>query len=217
MVKVYNFIIRVISCFIPFRKLRKKFKSHFMAHVMKFNLGNFSYYGKGTTVGNNKTIIGKYTSIAGNVSIGPGEHPILPLSTSPYFYLLPGLKKIGKPRTYCPPCLIGNDVWIGEKAFIRAGVKIGDGAVVGAHSCVLHDVPPYAVVGGVPAHIIKYRFSKEIIDKLVKLKWWDLPVSVVSELPFENVNAAIEKIEELRNRGGVSTSRIDYCKNFMFG
>lgn len=165
----------------------------------KMKVGKFTYYGNGTFVGNKQTVIGKYTSIAGNVAIGPGEHPLDKLSTSPYFYILPGLKKIEKPRVYCPPCSIGNDVWIGENAFIRAGVKIGDGAVIGACSCVLHDVPPYAVCGGVPARIIKYRFPKEIIEKLVKYKWWDLPDSVVSELPFNDIKEAVKQIESLRS------------------
>lgn len=203
-IKIYNFIIRIIAVFLIFPKLRRGFREIFTISVNKSKgiqckIGKFTYYGHGTFVGNNETVIGKYTSIADNVAIGPGEHPLDKLSTSPYFYVLPGLKKIEKPRTYCPACEIGNDVWVGENAFIRAGVKIGDGAVIGACSCVLHDVPPYAVFGGVPARIIKYRFSKEIIEKLVKLKWWNLPDSIVAELPFDDVNAAIEKIEELRN------------------
>lgn len=199
--KVYNFIIRLMGCFIPFRSARKRFKSTLMIknRAPNFSIGKFSYYGYGINIGNSKTTIGKYTSIAANVTIGPGEHPIDTLSSSPYFYSLPGLKQIDKPRTYCPPCEIGNDVWIGDKAFVRAGVKIGDGAVIGAHSLVLKDVPPYAVCGGVPARIIKYRFPKDIIEKLIKYKWWDLPDSVVAELPFDDVNAAVAKLEELRN------------------
>ena len=68
---------------------------------------------------------------------------------------------------------IGNDVWIGEDAKILSGVTIGDGAVIGANSLVTKNVPPYAVVGGVPAKIIKYRFPENVISRLLQIKWWD--------------------------------------------
>ena len=70
--------------------------------------------------------------------------------------------------------VIGNDVWIGKRAIIKAGVKIGDGAVVGAGAVVTKDVPPYAIVAGVPAKIIKYRFDEDTIAQLLKTKWWNL-------------------------------------------
>jgi acetyltransferase-like isoleucine patch superfamily enzyme len=68
---------------------------------------------------------------------------------------------------------IGNDVWIGDKVIVIGGITIGDGAVVGAGAVVTHDVPPYAIVAGVPAKVIKYRFDDEKIRKLLDLKWWD--------------------------------------------
>ena len=68
---------------------------------------------------------------------------------------------------------IGNDVWIGEAVFICDGITIGDGAIIGAHSVVTHDVPPYAIVAGAPAKFLRYRFSKDEIEKLRNLKWWD--------------------------------------------
>ncbi len=68
---------------------------------------------------------------------------------------------------------VGNDVWIGQDVVIKGGVKIGDGAVIGARSVVTRDVPPYAVVAGVPAKVIKYRFEQEKIDFLEKLQWWN--------------------------------------------
>ena len=72
-----------------------------------------------------------------------------------------------------PKTIIGNDVWIGDQCFIKAGVKVGDGAVIGAHAVVTHDVPPYAIVAGNPAKILRYRFSEEEISALLQTKWWE--------------------------------------------
>lgn len=71
--------------------------------------------------------------------------------------------------------VIGNDVWIGYDAIIMPGVKIGDGAIIGTRAIVTNDVPPYTIVGGIPAKVIKKRFSDDIILKLLKIKWWDWP------------------------------------------
>lgn len=71
------------------------------------------------------------------------------------------------------PIKIGNDVWIGRDAKIMDGVSVGDGAVVATGSIVTKDIPPYAIVGGVPAKVIKYRFDEVTIEKLLELKWWD--------------------------------------------
>ena len=68
--------------------------------------------------------------------------------------------------------IIGNDVWIGEDVKLKGGVTIGDGAIVAMGAVVTKDVPPYAIVGGVPAKIIRYRFSKEVIDELMRIRWW---------------------------------------------
>lgn len=84
-------------------------------------------------------------------------------------------------RTQYQSIEIGNDIWIGANAIILPHVKIGDGAIVGAGAVVTHDVPPYAIVGGIPAKIIRYRFSPEIIESLLRIQWWDWPVSRIYE------------------------------------
>ena len=76
---------------------------------------------------------------------------------------------------------IGNDVWIGANAVILSGVHIGDGAVIGAGAIVTKDVEPYAIVGGVPARVIRYRFTREIIDAFLRIKWWDWPLEKIEE------------------------------------
>ena len=77
---------------------------------------------------------------------------------------------------------------------------IGDGAIIGAHSVVTHDVPPYAVVAGVPARVIKYRFTPEIIEKLLNLKWWDYPEDFIVNLPFDNIEKCIDLLEKNKEK-----------------
>ena len=121
--------------------------------------------------------IGKFCSIAKEVFIGLGAHPMDGFSMSPLFYrrnnplgielinMDVGIEEYQK-------IIIGNDVWIGTRATIMDGVNIGHGAVIAANAVVTKDVPPYAVVAGVPARIIKYRFGEDKIKKLLSLEWW---------------------------------------------
>ncbi|MDH6342506.1 acetyltransferase-like isoleucine patch superfamily enzyme [Parabacteroides sp. PFB2-12] len=78
--------------------------------------------------------------------------------------------------------VIGNDVWVGYEAVIMAGVHIGDGAIIGTRAVVTKDVPPYTIVGGVPAREIRKRFDEATISKLLKLQWWDWPVDKIQEV-----------------------------------
>lgn len=79
------------------------------------------------------------------------------------------------------PILVGNDVWIGQRAMVMSGVTIGDGAVIGAGAVVTKDVPDYAIVAGNPARLIRFRFAPEIIEKYKALKWWDWPDDVIAQ------------------------------------
>lgn len=133
-------------------------------------------------------VIGKFCSIASFCIIGPNNHPIDWISTSPKLYtLIDMVGKSGYIETKKPP-VIGNDVWIGTHSVIFKGIHIGDGAIIAAGSIVTKDVPPYAIVGGTPAKLIKYRFEDEIIDKLLKLKWWEL-----NENELKSMRDLIEK------------------------
>ena len=122
--------------------------------------------------------IGQFCSISDDVIIGGAEHPIDWVSTSPVFQ---NVKHSGPKKRFSKHnfegiarTVIGNDVWVGKRVIIKAGIKIGDGAVIGAGAVVTKDVPPYAVVAGVPGKVLKYRFDEETIAKLLKLKWWNL-------------------------------------------
>jgi acetyltransferase-like isoleucine patch superfamily enzyme len=131
---------------------------------------------------NAEVIIGKYCSFAHGVKILlGGEHRVDWATTYPFNALLQSFNYIqGHPKTK-GNVIIGNDVWVGMNAVILSGIKIGDGAVIAACSLVVKDVPAYAIVGGNPAKVIKYRFDEKKIKGLLALKWWDWPIEKVIE------------------------------------
>lgn len=139
-------------------------------------IGDFTYGSPDIQFWDNKThlTIGKFCSIATNVTIMlGGEHRTDWISTYPFNALIGEFSDIeGHPATK-GDIVIGNDVWIAGGAKIMSGVTIGDGAVIGANALVTKDIPPYAVCGGIPAKVIKYRFSKKTIKKLLEIRWWD--------------------------------------------
>lgn len=138
-------------------------------------VGDYSYIAKNSSICN--CDIGKFCSIGPNFCCGLGIHPINGISTSPFFYST--AKQNGS--TLCKEnkieeslhTTIGNDVFIGANVTVLDGVRIGDGAVVGAGAVVTKDIPPYAVVVGVPAEIKKFRFEAKTIEALLASKWWD--------------------------------------------
>ena len=189
--------------------LNKLHLTRYYRRTKKCNVGEHTYFAHSTHIASKKNVfIGKYCSLANGVCIGIGNHPYNILTTHPFTYMdndiqLYGDMPVAKEnrikiedvkKTY-----IGNDVWIGHNATIISGVKVGDGAIIAAGAVVTKDVEPYAIVGGVPAKVIKYRFPKEIINQLLEVKWWDLPYKEVAKLPFENVEKCISIVRDYRN------------------
>ncbi len=155
--------------------------------------------------GRARFIAGKYCSIAGGVVICLGDHRTDIFTTYPFQALRSFWQNVPKDvadHVSKGDVILGNDVWIGARAFIGSGVTIGDGAVIGAHAVVTRDVPPYAVVAGNPARILRYRFDDETIAALLRAAWWNLPDeavdSLIPSLMANDVAALLQKIDALR-------------------
>ena len=142
-------------------------------------------------INHDKLIIGKFCSIACGAKFifNSANHTLSSLSTYPFpiFFEEWGLdvKNITNAWDNKGDIVIGNDVWIGYEAVIMSGVTIGDGAIIGTRAVVTKDVPPYTIVGGVPAKLIRKRFSEDVISFLLEIRWWDWSKERIAE----NINA----------------------------
>jgi len=158
--------------------------------------------------------IGRYCSLATDISIGLGDHPIDWLSTHPFQFKNSFRFRVGhsfpeaeqyhshridKQNRRSSEVLItriGHDVWIANGAFIRTGITIGDGAIVAARSVVTKDVPPYAIVGGNPASVIRYRFPEAIIERLLALQWWRFAPWDMNGIQYHDIEACLDTLEK---------------------
>jgi acetyltransferase-like isoleucine patch superfamily enzyme len=174
--KLYQkIILKVDGGEIYSNKIRELYKNVYGIDIGKYTYGCFDFLKIAPNIK-----IGNFCSFAQNVRIVPRrEHPMEYISTHPFFFNSV-LGIVDNQRIPFNTLEIGNDVWIGEGAIITSKCsKIGNGAVIGAGSIVNKDVPPYAVVAGVPAKIIRYRFDDKTILKIQQSKWFDLDISTI--------------------------------------
>ncbi|EGK7485858.1 CatB-related O-acetyltransferase [Campylobacter lari] len=171
-------------------------------------IGSFSYTG---SILPYYVKVGRYCSIASNVEMFRYQHPLDRISTASFTYEKnhlfvnkASIEKIGEyfpikdynPSSSVKKLVIENDVWIGKDALLKQGIILGNGCVVGQRAVVTKDVPPYAIVAGVPAKIIRYRFDEKTIERLLKLKWWDYHFADFHDINLNlDINKYLDQLE----------------------
>ncbi len=153
--------------------------------------------------------IGNFCSFGARTSVNPFNHPADWLSIHEFQYHpksfdwveeYNGIERLTRTPDMFETVTIGHDVWMGHNVNVLPGVSVGDGAIIGAGSVVTKDVPPFAIAVGIPATIKKFRFSDKIIERLMRVKWWDLDLGDLSGLPYRNVERCLDLLEEIKAR-----------------
>ncbi len=170
------------------------------AKIGSTSIQSFTYIGENSEF--TYTEIGSFCSIGSEVTCGLGIHPQHFVSTYPGFYSDKAMGAyffgVNHSIEEHKSCKIGSDVWIGNRSIILGGINIGIGAIIAAGAVVTKDVPPYSIVAGVPAKIIKYRFDDELINSLLKSEWWKLPIAQIKHLA-QYMNEPKLFLEKLNN------------------
>lgn len=194
--------------------------------VMDCRFGAFSYVNGLYTTSLFDCHVGRYTSIAEAVIAGAYEHPSSWLSSHPFLFAEADqyrafMRQPEFARLVVEPptteqftaqrqTVIGHDVWIGAGAFIKRGVSIGDGAIVAAHAVVTRDVPPYSIVTGQPARLLRARFAPKLVERLLRLQWWRYDLAPhKQQIDFRQIEAALNRCEQLLADGALQPLSID--------
>ncbi len=172
-------------------------------------IGAFTYFNGAAEIFHAN--LGRFCSIAPGVVIGPGEHPIDHLSTHPFAFggggnrfkncaAYEAIRATGGSTVKHRRTTIGSDVWIGTRAYISQGVTIGHGSIIAAGAVVTKDVPPYSIVGGIPARVIRQRFNENISRRLLALAWWNYSIDrkIVGSLALDRVEESLQQLERLQ-------------------
>jgi acetyltransferase-like isoleucine patch superfamily enzyme len=171
------------------------------------------YFGMNESCFLARASVGSFCAIGARTAINPFNHPTDWLSIHEFQYHARAydwvpefndFKRLERTPDMFQKVTIGSDVWTGHNVNIMPGVSVGHGAVIGAGAVVTKDVPPFAIVAGVPATVKKLRHPEKIIERLLKSAWWDLELSELSGLPFNDVERCLDRIEKIRSEKKVS-------------
>jgi virginiamycin A acetyltransferase len=190
-----------LSDFIAFSRQTIKIEKYRNQNIYLWNsteisddsiVGPYTYIGKNSSITRAK--VGRYCSVANNVSIGPSQHPRSEISTwvshiDTYDLL------------YEKECIVGNDVWIGVNSVIKRGVRIGDSAIIGANSFVNTDIPEFSVAAGSPARIIGQRFPEKTIELIKNSHWWDYDAEEAQKIKSdlrEKIKTGVQQTDDFR-------------------
>jgi acetyltransferase-like isoleucine patch superfamily enzyme len=158
-----------------------------------------------------RATIGAFCAIGARTAINPFNHPADWLSIHEFQYHPNSFDWVDEYNDFVrlertpdmfKHVTVGNDVWTGHNVNVMAGVNVGDGVIIAAGSVVTKDVPPYAIVAGVPATVKRLRFPERTIERLLRLKWWDLELSQLSGLPFRDIDRCLDMIEAIKAKPG---------------
>lgn len=204
-INLFNPAVSKVSFIDAASKVCKKAKINRFVRLQCSSVDRYSYIGSGSRLSHAK--IGAFCSISWNCYIGLESHEMKMISTSPIFTH----RKNGTGIVWVESdaitdstkkTIIGNDVWIGANAIVMSGVKIGDGAVIAAGAIVTKDVEPYHVVGGIPAKVINKRFTDDVVDALVKSRWWLAPDDELKKhlSTFRKINPSANDVNTITSR-----------------